>query len=114
MLDGHLVQGHVDYTSKILRKRLLPDNSFLIDFELPKGYAHYFIEKGSVAVDGISLTVAALEPEYFTIAIIPHTAKCTTLGFKEVGDPVNIEVDMIAKHLERLAQCRPLEMQETR
>ncbi|HLG00412.1 MAG TPA: riboflavin synthase [Acidimicrobiia bacterium] len=101
-LDGHLVQGHVDATGVISRKAPGPDGSFELDVSAPAAVTRYLVEKGSVAVDGVSLTVAAVTREGFRVAVIPHTAQVTTLGSKGEGDPVNLEVDVIAKYVERL------------
>jgi riboflavin synthase len=100
-LGGHLVLGHVDSLARILSKSET-GGSTEVRFELPVGLAKYFIEKGSVAVDGVSLTVAELSSEWFSVAIIPYTATVTTLVEKRVGAPVNIEADIIGKYVERL------------
>ncbi|TCO48988.1 riboflavin synthase [Actinocrispum wychmicini] len=97
-LGGHIVQGHVDGTA-VFRSR---DEAGLTTFELPKELARYIVEKGSIAVDGISLTVAAVDDETFSIALIPTTLEVTTLGRRQPGDVVNIEVDVLAKYVERL------------
>lgn len=101
-LDGHLVQGHVDATGVVSRKAPRSDGSFELDVTAPASVTRYLVEKGSVAVDGVSLTVAALIGDGFRVAVIPHTARVTTLGTKTEGDPVNLEVDVIAKYVERL------------
>lgn len=101
-LDGHLVQGHVDGMATIISKEEMKDGSFSVNFLIPRNLDHYIVKKGSVAVDGISLTVASVDDKGFGVALIPHTAKVTTLGYKDLGDYVNIEVDILAKYVERL------------
>jgi riboflavin synthase len=101
-LGGHLVQGHVDAVGQIAARTPLPDGSIRVTFVAPSDVLRYVVEKGSIAVDGISLTVAAVDDETFDVAVIPHTLAVTTLGHKDVGAPVNIEVDLIAKYVERL------------
>jgi len=102
-LDGHLVTGHVDGMGRVTAIRSA-GNAFLFSFEAPEALCRYIVEKGSVAVDGISLTVNACEKKGFQVSIIPHTAKLTTLGFRNVGDLVNIETDLIGKYVERFTQ----------
>jgi riboflavin synthase len=97
-LGGHIVQGHVDGTG-IFRSR---DETGLTKFELPADLSRYVVEKGSIAIDGISLTVAALEGDVFAVALIPTTLALTTLGLRQPGDVVNLEVDVLAKYVERL------------
>jgi riboflavin synthase len=99
-LDGHLVSGHVDGIGKI-KERKNQGNAIIITVEIPDTISRYIIKKGSVAVDGVSLTVNACNSNSFQISIIPHTAKLTTVGFKRIGDQVNIETDMIGKYIER-------------
>lgn len=101
-VGGHLVQGHVDAVGRIAVRTPLPDGSSRFTFSAPSDVLHYVIEKGSVAVDGISLTVTAVQSETFDVAVIPHTLAVTTLGHKDTGSPVNVEVDLIAKYVERL------------
>jgi riboflavin synthase len=101
-LGGHLVQGHVDAVGRVDARTPLPDGSTLFTFSAPADVLRYVIEKGSVAVDGISLTVAAMSDQAFDVAVIPHTLAVTALGHKDTGAPVNIEVDLIAKYVERL------------
>ncbi len=100
-IGGHLVTGHVDAVGRIREKRQ-EGNSWRIFFEAPEKALRYIIKKGSIAVDGISLTVADMDASGFSIAMIPHTAKLTTLGFKSGGDSVNLETDIIGKYVERL------------
>ncbi len=102
-LGGHLVQGHVDGTGKFVDARAEGDG-WIVRIEFPVNLARYIVEKGSIAVDGISLTVAALGEEWFEIAIIPHTWKVTNLSGLDRGSPVNLEVDIIAKYVERMMQ----------
>ncbi len=101
-LGGHLVLGHVDAVSRIASIRPEGDSRF-IEVDLPPGLAPFFVEKGSVCVDGISLTVASLGASAFGVALIPETLKRTTLGRKKVGDRVNLEADIIGKYVARLA-----------
>jgi riboflavin synthase len=99
-LGGHLVQGHIDETGKILNKHPLSDGSWWITIAASPNIMRYVIYKGSIAVDGVSLTIADLQDTSFSFAMIPHTAQMTTLGFKQSGDEVNLEVDLIAKYVE--------------
>jgi riboflavin synthase len=99
-LDGHLVSGHIDGTG-VLRQRKLLGNAIIITISVPRELTRYMIRKGSVAVDGVSLTINSLGPESFEVSIIPHTAGLTTVGFKQPGSRVNIETDMIGKYVER-------------
>ncbi|MCK8823609.1 riboflavin synthase [Fuchsiella alkaliacetigena] len=100
-LGGHLVSGHIDGVGRI-KQRQREDNAILVTISLPTELSRYLIPKGSIAVDGVSLTVARLENNSFTISLIPHTAQETTLGFKQVGELVNLEVDLIGKYVERM------------
>jgi riboflavin synthase len=104
-IGGHLVTGHVDAVGRIREKRQ-EGNSWRVFIEAPETALRYIIKKGSVAVDGISLTVADVDITGFSIAMIPHTAKLTTLGFKSAGDSVNLETDIIGKYVERLLSGR--------
>ena len=101
-LGGHLVQGHVDAVGHVAAKSPLADGSTRFTFSAPPDVLRYVVRKGSVAIDGISLTVASLGDDAFDVAVIPHTLAVTTLGHKEQGAPVNLEVDLIAKYVERL------------
>lgn len=105
-LGGHIVQGHVDATTTITTIESYDDGSWRFHFALDGDLAPYVVEKGSITVDGISLTVASLEDESFSIAVIPHTADVTTLGSRSEGDIVNIEVDVLAKYVERQLALR--------
>jgi riboflavin synthase len=99
-LGGHIVQGHVDGTAELLSRE--PGERWdRVRFALPPALARYVVEKGSIAVDGVSLTVAAVDAESFTVALIPATLELTTLGAKRPGDRVNLEVDVIAKYVEK-------------
>ena len=100
-LHGHLVTGHVDTVGRVAGIERQGEFT-LYGFEVPKEYLRYVAVKGSIAVDGISLTVADLKGRVISVAVIPHTAAVTTLGERSVGDPVNIEVDLVARYLESL------------
>ncbi|MFD7625653.1 riboflavin synthase [Streptomyces sp. NPDC059851] len=100
-LGGHLVQGHVDGTGTIL-SRTPSEHWEIVKVSLPENLARYVVEKGSITVDGVSLTVVDAAAEHFTISLIPTTLALTTLGTKQPGDPVNLEVDVLAKYVERL------------
>jgi riboflavin synthase len=102
-LGGHLVQGHVDGVGRVLERRSTGESTEL-RVELPEELARYVVEKGSIAVDGVSLTVAAVGPDWFAVALVPHTLAATTLGERGPGDPVHLEVDVVAKYVERLVQ----------
>ncbi|MGW0844791.1 riboflavin synthase [Streptomyces sp. NPDC002787] len=100
-LGGHIVQGHVDGTGQVIERKP-SDNWEIVKISLPADLTRYVVEKGSITVDGISLTVVDAGPDYFTVSLIPTTLDLTTLGRKQPGDPVNLEVDVIAKYVERL------------
>lgn len=104
-LSGHLVQGHVDGTVRLLKERRAGEG-WQLRFTLPRDLSRYIVEKGSVSVDGISLTVAARRKESFEVAIIPHTYRVTTLHLRKPGDVFNLEVDVIAKYVESLLRGR--------
>jgi riboflavin synthase len=100
-LGGHIVQGHVDGVATVTS--VTPtENWTVVAFALPAGLARYLVEKGSVCVDGVSLTVMGVDDASFEVSLIPTTLAHTTLGTRRVGDPVNIEVDVLAKYVERL------------
>jgi riboflavin synthase len=101
-LGGHLVQGHVDGTGTLQARTPNPDGSVTIRFAAEPSVLRYLVHKGSITVDGISLTVAALDDVSFSIAVIPHTLAVTTLGTAAPGARVNLEVDILAKYVERL------------
>jgi riboflavin synthase len=104
-IGGHLVSGHVDAIGRIRNKRE-EGNGWRIFFDGPEAVLRYVIKKGSIAIDGISLTVADVDKTGFSIAMIPHTAGLTTLGYKTAGDSVNLEADIIGKYVERLLSGR--------
>lgn len=102
---GHFVQGHIDGVGEV--RALRPDdNALVMEITVPPFLHRYFVEKGSVAVDGVSLTVASLTPDGFTVWTIPHTRSVTTLGKRGVGDAVNLECDLLGKYIERLMDAR--------
>ncbi|GAA2315223.1 riboflavin synthase subunit alpha [Streptomyces caniferus] len=100
-LGGHLVQGHVDGTGTLI-ERIPGEHWEIVKIALPAALSRYVVEKGSITVDGVSLTVVDAAADYFTISLIPTTLALTTLGIKKAGDPVNLEVDVLAKYVERL------------
>lgn len=100
-LGGHLVSGHIDGVGKILKIEK-KDIALLYTILAPDKVLKYVIEKGSVAIDGISLTVVSFDKDSFKVSLIPHTAKLTTLGYKKVGDEVNLEGDIIGKYVEKM------------
>ena len=101
MIDGHIIQGHVESTATIVwRESSNNQTSFTI--EVDQNYLKYCIRKGSIAFDGISLTIADITENKITVAIIPHTLETTTLKFKQIGDIVNLETDMFAKYIENI------------
>jgi riboflavin synthase len=102
-LGGHLVQGHVDGVARVLERTPVGDGEE-VRVELPPELERYVVEKGSVAVDGVSLTVAGVGPGWFTVALVPHTLEVTTLGRRRPGDLVQLEVDVVAKYVERLVR----------
>ena len=103
-LGGHLVQGHVDGTGALLA--VTPDLHWtVVRVSLPGELARYVVQKGSITVDGVSLTVSGVARDWFEVSLIPTTLGLTTLGRKGPGDPVNLEVDIIAKHVEKLLQA---------
>ncbi len=104
-IGGHLVSGHVDGVGRITDKRR-EANALHYDMQVPMDLMRYIVPKGSIAVDGISLTVVACRPDGFQVTIIPHTAAVTTIGSKALGATVNIECDMIGKYVERALQAR--------
>ena len=106
-LDGHLVSGHIDGLGLISARRE-DANAVIISFEVAPSLCRYMIEKGSVAVDGISLTINSVGKSGFSVSIIPYTADVTTLRSKSTGDAVNIETDMIGKYVERLFGAKQL------
>ena len=101
LLHGHLMQGHIDCTSRIREIRPI-EGSIIITFDLPSEYKKYLIEKGSISIDGVSLTVMDILSGAFRVSIIPHTMRSTIFLFKKVGDSVNLEFDMLAKYIENI------------
>ncbi len=99
-IDGHLVSGHIDGTGRIIYKRLF-GNAIMVGFEADPSLTRYMIPKGSVAIDGISLTINELTGSGFSVCVIPHTARITTIGIKQPGETVNIETDLIGKYVEK-------------
>jgi len=104
-LDGHLVSGHVDGVGSITGKKTA-GNAVIITFGIPVSISRYIIKKGSVAVDGVSLTINNCDEKWFEVSIIPHTAALTTMGIKGVGGFVNIETDMIGRYVERFVKLQ--------
>ena len=102
---GHIVQGHVDGTATVV-ERVPGDRWEVVTFTLPADLARYVVEKGSITVDGVSLTVSAVTDDTFSVSLIPTTLALTTLGARAVGDTVNLEVDVLAKYVERLLGAR--------
>jgi riboflavin synthase len=101
-VGGHLVQGHVDATASLRSRVPQPDGSALVYFDAPPEIMRYVVHKGSITIDGVSLTIAMLDDDGFGVAVIPHTLAVTTLGSRAVGERVNVEVDMVAKYVERM------------
>ena len=104
-LGGHFVQGHIDATTKLVEWQAEGEGSRL-RFAMPKDLARYVVMKGFITLDGVSLTIATLAKTYFEIAMIPHTAQRTTLGALRPGGLVNVEVDVLAKYVERIVRAR--------
>jgi len=104
-LGGHMVSGHVDATTPMLTRQPVGD-FVLFSFQVPVGFGKYIIEKGSIAIDGISLTVNSIDAKTFSVSIIPHTLGVTTLGALKQGSVVNIEVDLIGKYVEKLLSAK--------
>ena len=107
-LDGHMVAGHVDGVGKVKSRTESADN-VMFEFEVPKDLVPYIAEKGSITVNGVSLTVVSVTDQTFSVTVIPHTLSVTTLAEKQAGDRVNLEVDMIARYLERLVHFEGVE-----
>ena len=105
---GHIVQGHVDGVGKLIElERIANSENWWLHIELPSEIEKYTVFKGSISIEGISLTVAKLEQNICTIAIIPHTVEMTNLGSLKTGDPVNVEADLIAKYVEKMMKGAP-------
>jgi riboflavin synthase len=105
-LSGHIVQGHVDATGEIVALDELGDGNWWLKARVPNTLDRYLVHKGSIALDGISLTIASLENDVVGVTIIPHTFEHTSLGSAAVGSKVNVEVDVLAKHVEKLLGVR--------
>jgi len=103
-LSGHIVQGHVDGTGEFLALDQLGDDNWWLTIRVPSDLDRYLVFKGSIAIDGISLTIAALEGDKLSVTIIPHTYRNTTLAGYRPGDRLNLECDVLAKHVEKLLQ----------
>jgi riboflavin synthase len=101
-LSGHIVQGHVDGTGELLSLEELGDNNWWLRVRIPPELDRYLVYKSSIAIDGISLTIAALSGDTLSVTVIPHTYLNTTLGSRKPGDRLNLECDMLAKHVEKL------------
>jgi riboflavin synthase len=111
-LGGHLVQGHIDGTGKIIA--ITPaGGSTLFRFEAPEEIMRYLVEKGFIAVEGISLTIAARETGYFQISVVDYTKANTNLRYHKIGDPVNLEIDILAKYVERFMRNQPGNLTQT-
>jgi riboflavin synthase len=115
-LGGHIVQGHVDGVGRVVRRE--PSEHWeVVEVALPAGAGldRYLVDKGSITVDGVSLTVVEARDDAFTVSLIPETLARTTLGFRQPGDPVNLEADVLAKHVEKLlgAHLAPAPTKET-
>jgi riboflavin synthase len=108
-LGGHLVQGHVDAVAHVVRRE--PGEHWdVVTVSLPHELAPYLVDKGSITVDGVSLTVVEVGPDAFTVSLIPETLRRTTLGFREPGDAVNLEVDVIGKYVARQLELRSVQV----
>jgi riboflavin synthase len=105
-LSGHIVQGHVDATGEVVALDELGDGNWWLKVRVPKSLDRYLVEKGSVTLDGISLTIAAMDGDVAGVTIIPHTFANTTIGQAHVGTRLNVEVDVLAKHVEKLLARR--------
>jgi riboflavin synthase len=100
--DGHIVQGHVDGTGTVTALDRSDDGAVVMTIVVPASLQRYLVEKGSITIDGVSLTIADIVGDHFSVALIPHTLQVTTLGLRIPGDTVNLEVDVLAKYVERL------------
>ncbi len=111
-LGGHMVTGHVDFVGRIksIHKKA---ESYIFEFSYPEEYQSHFVEKGSVAVEGISLTLVQVLSDSFTVSVIPFTMKSTTLGARRIGDPVNIETDLIGKYVGRILSLKKVQSKIT-
>jgi riboflavin synthase len=100
--DGHIVQGHVDGVGTVSEIDRGDDGGVVVTVDVPDSLRRYLVEKGSITIDGVSLTVADITDDGFSVALIPHTLQVTTLGLRNLGDTVNLEVEVLAKYVERL------------
>jgi len=110
-LDGHLVSGHIDGLGTITAKQR-EGNAIVVTYAVPEDLSRYMIPKGSVAIDGISLTINTCDKQSFSVSIIPHTAQITTIGLKDAGASVNIETDMLGKYVEKFINGKHKESRE--
>jgi riboflavin synthase len=108
-LSGHFVQGHVDGAGELVALEPVGDGNWWLRIRVPRELLRYFVYKGSIAIDGISLTLASVEDDIVGVAVIPHTYQATSLGRLKPGSKVNLECDVIAKHVERLLQTMQLD-----
>ena len=104
--DGHIVQGHIDSVGTIARVDIDNHHGTVMTVDVPEDLRRYIVEKGAVTIDGVSLTIAGLTEDGFSVALIPHTLEVTTLGLRKRGDTVNLEMDVLAKYVERLLKVR--------
>lgn len=111
-LGGHIVSGHIDGMGEIL-ETVRDDNAVIVKIKAAATLLKYMIKKGSVTIDGVSLTIVTVEKTWFSVSMIPHTASVTTLGLKKAGDFVNIENDIIGKYVERLLNCQDEQNSQT-
>jgi riboflavin synthase len=111
-LGGHIVSGHIENTGKVLKIERIND-SYIFTFSLPNELTKYIVTKGSIAIDGISLTVAQIKGQSFSVSVIPHTFKNTTFGTKKPGDLVNLETDMLAKYVENMLNNKKSSLSES-
>ncbi len=110
-LGGHFVQGHVDGMGRLAAKKASGEGLEL-SFAFPQALERYLVYKGSIAVDGISLTISRLEAGLFSVAVIPHTLQSTNLGHLEIGDEVNLETDVLGKYVERFLRAAPAQVEK--
>jgi len=99
-VGGHFVNGHIDTTVKVVKKHVLPDNTVELSVQIPKEFLKYCVPKGSLALNGVSLTIAHIHQDYLTVALIPVTLEITNLGSVNLGDELNLEVDSTGKYIE--------------
>ncbi len=105
-LSGHIVQGHVDATGELLALRSVGEGNWWLEVRVPPEVDHYLVSKGSVALDGMSLTIASIESQVMRVAVIPHTYRSTNLHSRKRGERMNIECDIVAKYIEKQLQGR--------